>query len=87
MKRLLFSLILLLPGLAAMACPACQSQQPKMLKGISHGTGPQGPMDMVYIWATIIIIAVSFFYAMKWIIKPGEKNPDHIKRIILTNND
>lgn len=85
MKKTILLLLLFLPGLAAMACPACEKQQPKLLKGITHGTGPSGPMDMVLVWLMVAVVVVTLFYSIKWLIKPGEKSPDHIKRFILNN--
>jgi len=78
-------MLLTLPGIAAMACPACEKQQPKLLRGITHGAGPSGPMDMFLVWLMVAVVIVSLFYSIKWLIKPGEKSPDHIKRFILNN--
>lgn len=85
MKKLWLTLCTLLPALGTMACPACEKQQPKLLQGITHGTGPEGPMDMVIVWFMVAIVLLTLFFSVKWIIRPGEKSDDHIKRFILNN--
>jgi hypothetical protein len=83
MKKLLFFIALIIPGLIIHACPACEKQQPKILRGITHGAGPSGNIDYVIVIAAVLLTGVIFFYAMKWMIKPGEKELNHIKRTIL----
>lgn len=85
MKNLVFALLLLTSTFAANACPVCDKQQPALLKGITHGAGPQGNWDYVIIWVTVFIVAASFFFSVKWLIRPGEKGADHIKRIVLNH--
>jgi hypothetical protein len=65
------------------ACPVCEKQQPDLLKGIAHGSGPQSDWDYVIVFTTVIIVAATLFYSIKWIIRPGEKEKEHIKRSIL----
>lgn len=67
----------------AMACPVCERNQPKLLKGIVHGAGPQTNWDYISVWMTAIITIITLFFTIKWLIKPGEKNDDHIKYSIL----
>ncbi len=69
--------------LAANACPACKKQQTKILEGITHGRGPDSNFDYVIVWATVLIVLVTLFYTVKWLIKPGENSYDHIKRTVL----
>ncbi len=83
MKKLLLIIPLLFISFLSIACPACEKQQPKLLKGISHGSGPEGTIDMIIIWSSAVIVLLTLFFSIKWIIKPGEKSPDHIKRLIL----
>ncbi len=83
MKKILFFIALLSLGLITHACPACEKQQPKMLRGITHGAGPSGNWDYVIVIAAMIIVFVTLFYAVKWMIKPGETNINHIKRTVL----
>lgn len=86
MKRLLALLIFVFTAFSALACPVCEKQQPAMLKGISHGTGPQSNWDMVIIWITIIIVILTLYFSIKFLVKPGEKSKSHIKRYILDND-
>ncbi|MEO6915588.1 MAG: hypothetical protein ABI151_08010 [Chitinophagaceae bacterium] len=83
MKKYLIIICLLLVKLAVFACPACEKQQPKILAGITHGAGPDSNWDYVIVWATVLIVLVTLFYTVKWLIKPGEKSYDHIKRTVL----
>lgn len=86
MKKLLIILPLLMFAFTTWACPACEKQQPKFLKGIAHGAGPSSNWDYVYVVLIVLIALLTLFYAVKWMIKPGEKNADHIKRTVLNFN-
>jgi len=81
-KEITFLAIILLP-LIALACPECERKNPKVLKGIAHGAGPEQQWDYIIVGLITIIVVFSFFYATKWLIKPGEKTPSHIKREVL----
>jgi hypothetical protein len=86
MKKLLFLIPLLGFGLSTWACPACEKQQPKLLKGISHGAGPSSNWDYVIILAAVVIVLATLFYTIKWLVQPGEKETNHIKRTVLNFN-
>ena len=64
------------------ACPACEKQQPKLLQGITHGSGPDGNIDYAIIAIAVLIVLLTLFYSVKFIFKPGEKATNHIKQII-----
>lgn len=66
------------------ACPVCDKQQPTITQGLTHGVGPQSNWDWVIIAIIAIITLLTFVFSLKYLIKPGEKNSDHIKKIILT---
>lgn len=68
------------------ACEMCQSQQPKALQNITHGTGPESNWDFVIIITAAIIVAVTLFLSIKFLIRPGEKSPKHIKNIVVEPN-
>jgi len=85
MKKLLLSAGLLIIGLLGVACPACERQQPKILKGITHGSGPQSNWDFVIIVVATVIVVATLFYSIKWLVRPGEKSVSHIKYLILNN--
>lgn len=83
MKRLSLLFLLVIFQTAAFACPVCEKQQPKILKGISHGAGPQDNWDYLIVWATVIIVALTLIYTIKYLAKPGEKNSNHIKNTVI----
>lgn len=85
MKKLLILFPLLFSFLGSFACPACEKQQPKLLRGISHGAGPDSNWDMVIVWVIAIIVVLTLFFSIKFLVKPGEKSNTHIKRFILNN--
>lgn len=85
MKNITATFILLLLSKILLACPVCDARQPKILRGITHGTGPQSNWDYVIILVTVAIVMVTLFFTIKWLIKPGEKSDMHIKRFILNN--
>lgn len=78
---------MLITGLIVIACPTCEIAQPRYLRGITHGTGPQSNWDYVITWAMILIVLFTLFFSVKWLIRPGEKSNDHIKRFILNNEE
>jgi hypothetical protein len=78
-------LFLLCNAVWALACPVCERNQPKILKGITHGAGPESNWDYVIIWTTVAIVLFTLFFSVKWLIRPGEKSDRHIKRFILNN--
>lgn len=69
-----------------LACEVCQSQQPKILKGITHGAGPVNSWDYVITIIAAAIVLFTLVLSIKYLVKPGEKNPDHIKNIVVNQN-
>lgn len=65
------------------ACDVCQKKQPELLKGITHGTGPQGNIDYILIWSAVVIVAVTLFLSVKYLVKPDESAAGHIKNIVI----
>lgn len=86
MKTKLILLFLMLTSLQGWACPACEKQQPKVLRGIAHGAGPESDWDYVIACVTAVIVLLTLFYSVKWIFRPAEQSQDHIKRSILNAN-
>lgn len=85
MKRILIISVILLAALPSglWACEVCQNNQPKILKNITHGTGPQGNTDYIIIWSAVVIVAATLFLSIKLLIRPKEAAPDHIKNITM----
>lgn len=86
MKKWWVLLMVLTSGTFAYACEVCEKQQPKLLRGITHGSGPQSSFDYVAIWIMVVITLATLYYSVKWLIKPGEKSSTHIKRFILNDD-
>ena len=83
MKKVIILLIGMLWQLYSLACPACETRQPKVLRGITHGAGPTDNWDYLIVWIAVVIVLGTLFYSVKWLIRPGEKSAQHIKRLIL----
>lgn len=81
----LLTLIIILFSQIIWACPVCDKQQPKITQGLTHGAGPQSNWDWVIIGVITAITVFTLIYSIKYLIKPGEKNADHIKKSILSN--
>jgi len=78
-----FISIFLLGTNNAWACEVCKKNQPKVLEGITHGAGPQGNLDYIIIWTAVVIVTVTLLLSLKFLIRPNEDNPNHIKNIVL----
>ncbi|MET1057841.1 MAG: hypothetical protein ABWY16_21180 [Pedobacter sp.] len=82
-KKATLAAVLLFAAIAAGACPVCERQKPEVLQGITHGTGPQDRLDYIIISIAIIIVLLSLWFSVRYLIKPGERSEGHIKRFIL----
>jgi len=82
--RAFATLALLAPALLH-ACPACEKAQPRILRGITHGAGPESRWDYLIVWIAVIITVLTLYYSIKWLIRPGETTANHIKHSILNN--
>ena len=82
---LIISLLLTWISPPSLACEVCKSQQPKVMQNITHGAGPQGQTDFIIIVIAIAIVLLTLFFSVKYLWKPGENSPNHIKRIVLRN--
>lgn len=83
MKNFILTILFLCTTLIVNACPECEKQQPKILKGIAHGAGPQSQWDYVIVWGMVAIVLITLFYTLKFMIKPNENKRNHIKNTIL----
>ncbi len=82
MKKIILFFIAVLNAVFTFACPVCERQQPKLLRGITHGAGPQGEWDYVIVCTMVAITILTLFFSVKWLIKPGERSSQHIKHFI-----
>jgi phage shock protein PspC (stress-responsive transcriptional regulator) len=83
MRTIYLLLLSLLVQSGSLACPACKKQQPKLLRGITHGVGPDSQWDYVIVVITLVIVLLTLFYSIKWLIKPNETRHLHIKTSII----
>ena len=83
--KYLLSVLIIFIAQIANACPVCEKQQPKITQGLTHGAGPQSDWDWVIIAIITLITVLTLIYSIKYLIKPGEKNENHIKQSILSN--
>lgn len=86
MRKLSLIALLLCNAVWGLACPVCERNQPKILKGITHGAGPDSKWDYLIVWITVAIVLTTLFFSVKWLIRPGERSANHIKRFILNND-
>jgi len=84
MKSLFAFMILFLAHISIYACDACEKQQPEILRGITHGLGPQSNWDYLIVSVGAVIVVATLFFSIKWLLSPGEKGEKHIKRIVLS---
>lgn len=66
----------------AFACDACKLQQPKVTRDFTHGVGPRGDFDWIIVAIIAVITILTFIYSLKFLVKPGEKEQNHIKNSI-----
>ncbi len=84
MKKLIAILVFNVIAFSIYACPVCERAKAKTAFGsISHGIGPTSNWDYVAVWTTVIAVVLTLFFSIKYLIKPNEKNSDHIKNSIL----
>lgn len=79
---ILFTLLFLFSQLI-FACPVCEKNQPKITMGLTHGAGPNSNWDWVIIGVMSVITIATLIYSIKFLVFPGEKSANHIKRSIL----
>lgn len=70
----------------AFPCDVCKRNQPELLQDISHGTGPQADSEYFIIGGAIMVVLFTLIYSIKFILKPGEKSPEHIKNMIIKSS-
>lgn len=85
-KRALITGLFTLVSLFSFACPVCEKQQPRLLRGITHGAGPQSNWDWLIVGLITAITLLTLVFSVKQLLKPGELNNDHIKHSIIDQN-
>ncbi|PVW15839.1 hypothetical protein [Marixanthomonas spongiae] len=84
MKKIafIFISIFFLGQQIAKACDVCKKNQPEVLQDVTHGPGPSGTLDYFITWGAVVIVGITLFLSLKYLIKPKENDPDHIKNIV-----
>ena len=84
MKKVwLLTCALIVIQLRSWACTVCKTQQPKFLQGITHGAGPESNWDYLIIATAGAAVVGTFAFSIRFLLKPGEANHDHVKQSIL----
>ncbi len=83
MKKTILVISFMLLRFAGWACPVCDRQQTGPLKGYTHGGGAQNDWDYLIIAVMMVIVLATLFFSVKWLLRPGEKGDEHIKRLVL----
>lgn len=81
-KTIIATIICLTIYNTALACDVCQRNQPKGLENITHGQGPNGLVDFIITWSAVVLVVIVLFFSIKFLVKPKESDPDHIKNIV-----
>jgi hypothetical protein len=84
-SALMLLLLTLVNQIPAVACEACQKQQPKILRGFAHGTGPDSNWDYLIVAVMVAITIYVLVATLKCLFRPAEKSEAHIKRLILND--
>lgn len=75
MKKVFFLLALLVMTLVVSACPTCSQQQPRILRGISHGAGPESNWDLLIVTAMALVVVATLFFPDCICGNPGSSPP------------
>ncbi len=82
-----FFLLLLIIGTWGLtpliACELCESRQPALWRGITHGPGPEGNLDHIITWSAVVIVGITLFLSIKLLIRPKEDQAGHIKNMVV----
>lgn len=67
----------------ALACQVCKAEQPAGLENITHGPGPSGWIDYFIMYSASVIVLITLYLSIKYLVKPKEDSPDHAKNIVM----
>ncbi|MBB6002718.1 hypothetical protein [Arcicella rosea] len=82
-KALLFIIFNLFAYPSLLACPVCESRQPKFLRGITHGAGPESNWDWIIVSSIALITLFTLIYSVKYLLKPESVESMPIKNLFL----
>ncbi len=85
MKTFLITVWLFLLSGVLLACPVCKKRQPKGFAGITHGTGPEGPLDYWILYGAIALVLLTLVLFVWYLIKPGTRTASALNGCGLTD--
>ena len=50
---------------------------------MTHDGAPGSIVDLILVTIALVVVLISFYLAIRYTLRPGEKSPDHIKRRVL----
>lgn len=80
-------MFLLLSISKTLACETCKAKESNILGNLTHGKGPESQWDFIISITAALIVLITLILSIKYLVRPGEKNPDHIKNSIITQNN
>lgn len=81
---LTFALVVL-ANVATFACEACNKNQPKILRNITHGSGPQSNWDYFVVILMVLITVYTLYATIRcFVTRKTELKYNDIKNTILT---
>jgi len=87
-KKIAISFTLGIANRVVFAGSGKEGELPGFLQGLLHGAGPaEHKWDYIIAGVMLIITVLTLYYSIKWLVRPGEKSPDHIKRTVLEDDD
>ncbi len=76
-------LMMLIANVTTFACEACNQNQPKIFRGITHGGGPESNWDYVVVTGMVAITIYTLYATIRCFVKPKEDKYNQIKNTIL----
>ncbi len=84
MKKIITVVLLYLSSaVSALACTVCKKNQPALLEGITHGTGPESEWDYLIVMVTVAVVIGTLLLSVRLLVKPNESEQNHIKRSVI----
>ncbi|WP_040540045.1 hypothetical protein [Pedobacter arcticus] len=82
---LLTVLLMVTASLTTFACEVCNKNQPKILRNITHGSGPQSNWDYFVVIAMVLIAVYTLYATIRcFLSRKTESKYNDIKNTILT---
>jgi len=79
LRLVVTTLVALIITASVDACPACEQANPRILRGLVHGSAPQGSWEFALVLLAMVVAGLVGIYSIKLLFCPGETAADHIK--------